>query len=147
MTHKSGTKDYDIFVLRDSIKNATLVVRRWGVVGAVGQAQSTLHTNVAIARSEVGTLIKQKTSGAKGYSVESEKERAFSGDRETVTLMLTSGYDALNRMTVASDFKRFLDAVDFTLEPGEFVAAAPFPPSKPEGLDRSVERPESWGTW
>ncbi|MBO6511881.1 MAG: WGR domain-containing protein [Roseibium sp.] len=61
-----GTKDYVVITLT-SQEDHTLLIKRWGKTGSMGQMSCETHATYATATKEAGNLINSKTK--RGYSL------------------------------------------------------------------------------
>lgn len=67
LTHKGGTKDYDLYIFNNQDTGSILWGYRYGKVATVGQMKVSFVASMTEAREKVQNKLNEKTSYKKGY--------------------------------------------------------------------------------
>ncbi|WP_062120595.1 WGR domain-containing protein [Aureimonas sp. AU40] len=107
LDHKSGTKDYHVYSICCAETKRSILIKRWGKVGAFGQIDvQTFDTNEG-AVNEFWKVVRSKTTPRKGYEEGAKKDDL--GDADMVKTFLgigvftSIGADALDHLKAGID--------------------------------------------
>jgi predicted DNA-binding WGR domain protein len=81
LTHRGGTKEY-FLTLVCAPGGSSIVIRRWGAKGALGQLKVTKFVSQKDAEKDFEKELNARQSGSKGYQVTDSKELQVASPEE-----------------------------------------------------------------
>lgn len=150
LEHNGGTKDYDVVLLVNDVTGRTLMIRRWGRVGADGQFKVMQFAHKLSAHRYTQKIVSDKTE--RGYEVQECELTISEQGIENLNYIATSTNITLEKAGVtAADLKHigidiynghFDNKLEVEVE-HEYKQAACITPSAPQ----KPSRPDHYGSW
>lgn len=150
LEHNGGTKDYDVVLLVNDVTGRTLMIRRWGRVGADGQFKVMQFGHRLAAYRYTQKIVSDKT--AHGYAVQESAITVSEQDIVNLDFIATSIVITLEKAGVtAADLRHigidihnshFDNKLEVEVE-HEYKQAACITPSAPQ----KPSRPDHYGSW
>lgn len=137
MTHKEGTKDYDIVEIYDQASDKFLLIKRWGKIGQVGQLKFDTYDDIGPAKAAFRRVFDTRVS--RGYDRHVTSDYDHLDPDGVLNYLHNVGRFSMGpiRSQLNSFFLHSEGAVTDDLSDS-------FTESK---VETPVERGESWGTW
>lgn len=145
LEHEGGTKDYSMLLVTSKATGNTVLVRRWGKVGAQGQCKTHTFNHIRQGNSYVDKVIKGK--GDNGYAI----TRDTSVNADTADLASSTTAELINMMTPTDKMWIGLDPKADIVASKTSVSRDSLPEVDPADAAHfqqpPVNKPAVYGTW